>query len=102
MDCLSLVNVHVHIITSIPDRSIFYLVGFSLLSSGGKSIQLSYLSNNKETLIENDSRKSESHSVKFYLSKSLKVFGLNILKYQKLNLNDFKFLILCKPDDTVV
>ena len=29
----------------------------------------------KITLIENDSSKSKSHPVKYYLSKSLKVFG---------------------------
>ena len=44
-------------------------------SSGGKSTQLSYLSKSKDTFIENYSRKSESHPVKYYLSKSLKVFG---------------------------
>ena len=33
-------------------------------------------------LKENYSSKSESHPVKYYLSKILKVFGLNILKYQ--------------------
>ena len=43
--------------------------------SDGKSTQLSYLSKSKDTLIENDSSKSESHTVKYYLSKSLKVFG---------------------------
>jgi hypothetical protein len=36
---------------------------------------LSYLSKSKDTLIENYSGKSKSHPVKFYLSKSLKVFG---------------------------
>jgi hypothetical protein len=41
--------------------------------SGGKSTQRSYLSKSKYTLIENDS--SESHPVKYYLSKSIKVFG---------------------------
>ena len=45
------------------------------ITSGGKSTQLSYLSKSKDTLIENDSSKSESHPVKYYLSKSLKVFG---------------------------
>ena len=45
------------------------------MNSGGKSTQLSYLSKSKDTLIENDSNKSESHPVKYYLSKSLKVFG---------------------------
>ena len=44
-----------------------------------KSTQLSYLSKSKDTLIENHSSKSESHPVNYYLSKSLKVFGL---KYQ--------------------
>ena len=44
------------------------------LSSGGKSAQLSYLSKSKDTLTENDSSKSESHPVKYYLSKSQKVF----------------------------
>ena len=33
------------------------------------------LSKSKDTLIENASSKSESHPVKYYLSKSLKVFG---------------------------
>jgi hypothetical protein len=42
---------------------------------GGKSTQLSYLSKSKYTLVENDSSKSESHPVKYYLSKSQKVFG---------------------------
>ena len=40
-----------------------------------KSIQLSYLSKSKDTFIENDSSKSESHPEIYYLSKSLKVFG---------------------------
>ena len=40
-------------------------------ASGGKSTQLPYLSKSKDTLIENDSSKSESHPVKYYLSKSL-------------------------------
>uniref|UniRef100_A0A8C7G8E6 EMAP like 3 n=1 Tax=Oncorhynchus kisutch TaxID=8019 RepID=A0A8C7G8E6_ONCKI len=40
---------------------------------GEKSTQLSYLS--KDTLIENASSKNESHPVKYYLSKSLKVSG---------------------------
>jgi hypothetical protein len=44
--------------------------------SGGKSKQF-------DTLIENDSSKSESHPVKYYLSKSLKYLVMNILKYQK-------------------
>ena len=43
--------------------------------SGGKNTQLSYLSKSKDIFIENDSSKSESHPVKYYLSKSLKVFG---------------------------
>ena len=46
------------------------------VSSGGKSTQLSYLSKSKYTLIENDSSKSESRPVNYYLSKGLKVFGL--------------------------
>ena len=33
--------------------------------SGGKSTQLSCLSKSKDTLIENDSSKSESHPVKY-------------------------------------
>ena len=49
---------------------------FDIDVSGGKSSQLSYLSKGKDNLIENDSSKSESHPVKHYLSKSLKVFGL--------------------------
>ena len=47
----------------------------SLTTSGGTSILLSYLSKSKDTLIENNSSKSESHPVKYYLSKNLKVFG---------------------------
>jgi hypothetical protein len=34
-----------------------------------------YLKLTKDTLKENDSSKSESHPVKYYLSKSLNVFG---------------------------
>ena len=45
------------------------------LCSGAKSIQLSYLSKSKDTLIENDSSKSERHPVNYDFSKSLKVFG---------------------------
>jgi hypothetical protein len=45
------------------------------ITSGGKNTQLSYLSKSKDTLIQNDSSKSESHPVKYCLSKSLKVFG---------------------------
>ena len=41
---------------------------------GGKGTQ-SYLGKSKDTIIEYDSSKSESHPVKYYLSKSLKVFG---------------------------
>ena len=43
------------------------------IGSGEESTQLSYLSKSEDTLIEKDS--SESHPVKFYLSKGLKVFG---------------------------
>ena len=46
-----------------------------IIYRGGKSTQLSHLSKSKDTLTENDSSKSESHPVKYYLSKSLKVFG---------------------------
>ena len=45
---------------------------------GGKSTQLLYLSKSKDTVIENDSSKSESHPVKHNLSNSLKVF---VFKY---------------------
>ena len=46
----------------------------NIISSGGKSTQLSYLSKSKDTLlIENYSSKSGSHPVKYYLSKSLQV-----------------------------
>ena len=54
---------------------LFCLSYILLPSSGGKSTQLSYLSKSKDTLKENDSTKSESHPVKCYLSKCLKVFG---------------------------
>jgi hypothetical protein len=41
-------------------------------SSGGRGTQLSYLTKSKDTfLIENDSSKSESQQVKYYLSKSV-------------------------------
>jgi hypothetical protein len=46
------------------------------LSRGGKSTQLSSLSKCKDSLIEDASSKSKSHPVKFYLSKSLNIFGL--------------------------
>jgi hypothetical protein len=46
-----------------------------LSASDGKRTQLSYLGKSKDTLIENDSSKSESHPGKYYLNKSLKVFG---------------------------
>ena len=42
-------------------------------SSGGKSTQLPYLSKSKDTLTENDS--SESHPVKYLLSKCQKLFS---------------------------
>jgi hypothetical protein len=55
--------------------------------SGGKSTQLSYLSESEDALIG-------SHQVKYYLSKSLKSFGLkskcnrsNVLKYQNKSIN---------------
>ena len=48
----------------------------SALGSGGKCTQLSYLSKSKDTLVENYWSKSEIPPVKYYLSKSLKVFGL--------------------------
>ena len=55
-------------------------------SSCGKSTQLSYLRKSKDTLlIETDSNKSESHPVKLYLSKSLKVFGLKYSEVSKVN-----------------
>uniref|UniRef100_A0A674A4I0 Uncharacterized protein n=1 Tax=Salmo trutta TaxID=8032 RepID=A0A674A4I0_SALTR len=41
------------------------------IGSGGKSTQLSYLGKIKDTLIENDSSKSESHPVKSYLTKQV-------------------------------
>lgn len=41
----------------------------SATASGGKNTELSYLSKSQVTLIENDSGKSESPPVKFYLSK---------------------------------
>ena len=44
------------------------MVGSFCAGSGGKSTKLSDLSKSKDTLIENDS--SESHPVKYYLSKS--------------------------------
>jgi hypothetical protein len=42
-------------------------------TSAVKSTLFSYLSKSKDTLIENDSNKS--NPVKYYLSKSKKVFG---------------------------
>ena len=53
------------------------LVVIQILSkhSGGKSTQLSCLSKSKDTLLENDSNKSESQPVKRCLIKCLKVFG---------------------------
>jgi hypothetical protein len=48
------------------------------LHIGGKTTQLSYLSEGKDVLIENDSSESESHPVKYYLFKSFKV-----LEYKK-------------------
>jgi hypothetical protein len=81
----------------------------------GKSTRLSYLSKSKDTLfIENDS--SESPPVKYYLSKSLKVFDFKYTEVSKVNAigniylsikrkirstNNFKLLILSKPDGTV-
>ena len=56
------------------------------MSSGGKSTQLSYLSKNKDTLIENDSSKSESHPVKVLI----------------ILINHFTFLMLSKPDGIIV
>jgi hypothetical protein len=53
--------------------------------SGGKSTQLSYLNKSKDTLIENDSSTIESHPVKYYLSKGLKVFGFTYTKVSKVN-----------------
>jgi hypothetical protein len=50
-------------------------------TSGGKSTEKSYLSKSEDTLTENDSSKSESYPVKYYLSKSLNVSDLNVLKY---------------------
>ena len=43
-----------------------------------KNTQLSYLSKSKDTYIENDSRKRDP--VKYYLSKSLKVFGFKCIR----------------------
>ena len=80
---------------------------FNLLSCpftrGGKSTQLSYLSKSKDTLlIENDSSKSEIHPVKYYLSKSLKVFGFKIyLSIKSKSIHLFKFLIWSKPGSTI-
>ena len=39
------------------------------MGDSGKSTQLSYLSKSKDTLIENDLSKSESHPVKYYMIK---------------------------------
>jgi hypothetical protein len=39
----------------------------------------------KNTLIENDSSKNESHQVKYYLSKSLKVFCFKYTYISKVN-----------------
>jgi hypothetical protein len=44
-----------------------------------ENVSKSYLSESRDNFMENDSSKSESHPVNYYLSKSLKVFGL---KYQ--------------------
>jgi hypothetical protein len=44
------------------------------MTSDGKSTRLSHLSKSEDNLIENYSSKSESHPVKYYLRKGLKVF----------------------------
>jgi hypothetical protein len=75
---------------------------------------LSYLSKSKDTLIENDSSKSECPPVKYYLSKSFNVFGFKPISVSKVNLidkvylsiksksiNTFKFLMLSKPDGRI-
>jgi hypothetical protein len=77
---------------------------------------LSYLSKSIDTLIESYSSKSESHPVKYYLRKSLKVFGFKYTYVSKVNviakiylsnksrskiINHFKFLILSKADGSV-
>jgi hypothetical protein len=82
------------------------------IASVVKSTQLLYLSKSKDILIENDSSKIESHPVKYYLSKILKVFGFKYTKVSKVNvidqiyltiksksksINNFKFLILSNP-----
>ena len=60
--------------TSPPIMASLTWMGMSILLilSGGKSTQLSYPSQSKDTLIENDSSKSESHPVKYYLRKKSK------------------------------
>jgi hypothetical protein len=39
----------------------------------------------KDNLIQNDSSKSESHPVKYYLSKSLKMFGFKYTSVSQVN-----------------
>ena len=50
-------------------------IGLPVILSGVKITQLSYFSKSKDTVIENDSSKSETHPVKSHLSKCLKEFG---------------------------
>ncbi|CDQ61750.1 unnamed protein product [Oncorhynchus mykiss] len=42
--------------------------------SGAKSTQFSYLSKSKDNLVKNDSSKSVSHHVKYYVSKNFVLF----------------------------
>ena len=51
--------------------------------SGGESTQLSYLRKSKDSLIENESSKSESQPVKYYLSKSIEVSGFKCTVMEK-------------------
>jgi hypothetical protein len=74
--------------TDVQDKDEFDPVGLTFLEKvdlfftgpicgfrmGGKQVEkypLSYLSKSEDTFIEHDSRRCESHPVKYYLSKSI-------------------------------